>query len=124
MYSQQLKERFYKTKYAGELKDANGIGQEGNMKCGDNMKLFLKINDEEIITQAQFLTYGCMAAIASTDMLCEMLIGMHINEARKITPKELAQKLGSMPSGKFHCSVLGTFALQKAIENYEENKKK
>ena len=124
MYSEQLKKRFYKTTRAGELKDADAIGQEGNMKCGDIMKIFLNINKEGIITRAQFLTYGCMAAIASTDMLCEIVEGMHIDKAEKLTPQELALKLGSMPSGKFHCSVLGTFALKKAIENYRENNKK
>lgn len=123
MYSDTLKQRFYNTKYAGELKDANAVGEEGNMKCGDIMKLFLKIDDKGIIQKAQFLTYGCMAAIASTDMLCEMLIGMHIDDAEKLTPKELAEKLGKMPDSKFHCSILGTFALKNAIKSYKEKEK-
>ncbi|MFW5977086.1 MAG: iron-sulfur cluster assembly scaffold protein [Candidatus Nanoarchaeia archaeon] len=120
MYSDTLKQRFYNTKYAGELKDANAVRQEGNMKCGDIMKLFLKIDDNGIIQKAQFLTYGCMAAIASTDMLCEMLIGTHIDKAEKLTPQELADKLGKMPNAKFHCSILGTFALKNAIRSYKE----
>jgi NifU-like protein involved in Fe-S cluster formation len=121
MYSDELKKRFYKTTRAGELTSANGVGQEGNMKCGDIMKIFLEIDNKKIIKKARFLTYGCMAAIASTDMLCELVEGMSIDEALKITPQELSKKLGNMPSGKVHCSVLGTFALKNAINNYLEN---
>jgi NifU-like protein len=95
MYSETLKQRFYNTKYAGGS-----------------------------IQKAQFLTYGCMAAIASTDMLCEMLIGMHIDDAQKLTPKELAEKLGKMPDAKFHCSILGTFALKNAINDYKGKQNK
>jgi nitrogen fixation NifU-like protein len=97
--------------------DANARGQTGNIKCGDAMLMLLKI-DNDIITDVRWKTYGCASAIASTSMLSEMVKGMKIEDAYKIRPEELVEKLGGLPSFKIHCSVLGDKALRGAIDDY------
>lgn len=117
MYSETTIEHFRNPKHAGEMTDADAVGEEGNMKCGDVLKVFLKVKDN-VITDMKFLTYGCIAAIASSDMVCEMAIGKTLDEALKITPKDVADKLGVLPALKFHCSVLGMASLKNAIADY------
>ena len=92
-------------------------GQTGNIKCGDQMLMLLKIQDD-IITDVRWKTYGCASAIASTSMLSELIKGMHIAEAYTIRPQDLVEKLGGLPEYKIHCSVLGDKALQAAIDDY------
>jgi len=94
-------------------------GQTGNIKCGDQMLMLLQIKDD-VITDVRWKTYGCASAIASTSMLSETIIGMKIEDAYKIKPQDLVEKLGGLPSFKIHCSVLGDKALRAAIDNYLE----
>ena len=97
--------------------DFNAKGQTGNIKCGDQMLMLLKINDD-VITDVRWKTYGCASAIASTSMLSETIKGMNIEDAYKVRPEDLVAKLGGLPSFKIHCSVLGDKALRAAIDNY------
>jgi nitrogen fixation protein NifU and related proteins len=119
MYSETTIEHFRNPKHAGEMPDADGVGEEGNMKCGDVLKLFIKVSNG-IIKDAQFQTYGCIAAIASSDMVCELVIGKTLDDALKITSKDVASQLGDLPPVKYHCSVLGMAALKNAIADYRK----
>jgi len=96
---------------------ADGRGQTGNMRCGDQMLMLLKITDD-VISAVRWKTYGCASAIASTSMLSEIITGMSIEEAYKIRPEDLVEKLGGLPDFKIHCSVLGDKALRAAIDDY------
>jgi nitrogen fixation NifU-like protein len=98
---------------------ADARGQTGNIKCGDQMLMLLRIKDD-VITEVRWKTYGCASAIASTSMLSEIVKGMNIREAYKIRPEDLVEKLGGLPDYKIHCSVLGDKALRTAIDNYLE----
>lgn len=124
MYSKETLDRFKNPKFVGEMKDADAIGQEGNVRCGDIMKIFLKIDEEkDIIKDIKFQTYGCVAAISASDAMCEIAEGKKLDDALKISSKDIVKKLGDLPRVKVHCSVLGTKALKNAIENYKERKK-
>ena len=122
MYSEQTMKRFQNPKFAGEIQDADAVGQEGNVKCGDIMKIFLKIEDCKI-KDIKFQTYGCMAAIASSDAMCELALGKTLDDALKIKSKDIVSELGGVPKVKVHCSVLGTKALRNAIKNYQKREK-
>lgn len=119
MYNEALIERFRNPAFAKEMDDADAVGEEGNVKCGDVMRIYLKVRDEKI-TDISFLTYGCVAAIATTDAMCELAKGKTLDEAEKITPQDIVNSLGEVPPIKFHCSVLGDKALRKAIRDYRE----
>ncbi len=118
MYSKKVIDRFRNPKNTGEIKNPDAVGEVGNMKCGDVMKIYLKIQDN-IIKDIKFQTYGCMAAIASSDILCELAKDKTLDQALNIKFEEITQGLGNLPPIKVHCSVLGTHALKKAIENYK-----
>ena len=125
MYNQKVIKRFENPKNAGALKGANAIGQVGNPACGDIMKLYLKINDEtKIIEDASFKTFGCAAAIASTDVACDLIKGKTIDEALKITNKQVIQLLGELPAHKIHCSVLAEEAINSAVNDYNKKQAK
>ena len=121
LYSDTVKEHFVRPKNV--LLDeestfhADGRGQTGNIKCGDQMLMLLQIKDD-IITDVRWKTYGCASAIASTSMLSEIIKGMNIKKAYEIRPEELVEKLGGLPDYKIHCSVLGDKALRSAIDDY------
>lgn len=121
-YSEKLKEHFMNPKniLQGEDTDAfDGVGMEGNLQCGDQMMVVIKVDREkEVITDCQWKTYGCASAIASTSILSEMVKGMTLTEAFNISPKDVAKELGGLPENKIHCSVLGDKALRAAINNY------
>ncbi len=121
-YSDKLKEHFMNPKniLQGEnTDDFDGVGMEGNLQCGDQMMVVIKVDKEkEIITDCQWKTYGCASAIASTSVLSEMLKGRTLDAAFHISPKEVALELGGLPDHKIHCSVLGDKALRAAINNY------
>ena len=119
MYSKEVMDHFTNPRNMGEIEDASGIGTVGNAKCGDIMRVYLKI-DDEIITNASFKTFGCGAAVATSSMATEMVIGKTINEALKITNKAVAQALGGLPAEKGHCSVLAEEALHAALWDYAE----
>jgi len=121
-YSKKTLKRFKNPEFAGEIKNPDAVGQVGNPLCGDVMKIFLKVKDN-VIKDIRFKTYGCIAAIASSDMMCELAKGKTIDEALKIKPDDIVNGLGKMPPIKYHCSILGTQALKKAIENYKRSKK-
>jgi len=120
-YSEETIDRFQNPEYTGEIENADAVGKAGNPSCGDVLQVSLKIEDN-VIEKARFKTYGCMAAIASSDELCEMLEGKTIEEAKEITGEDISQELGELPPVKHHCSILGTEALQNALENYKESK--
>ena len=122
MYSKKILNRFKNPKFAGEIKKADAVGEVGNVRCGDIMKVFLKIKDNKI-EKIRFKTYGCVAAIASSDAMCEMAKGKTIEQALKIKDKDIVKHLEKLPPIKLHCSVLGMDALQNAIKNYKKKKK-
>lgn len=128
MYNEKVMEIFKNPKNMGEIKGANGIGQVGNMACGDIMKIYLKINEKEIIEDASFKTFGCVAAIVSSSVACELIKGRTIEEALNFDNNEVIQEVGDLPVHKFHCSILAKEAIEEAIKNYrkkiEKDKKK
>jgi nitrogen fixation protein NifU and related proteins len=117
MYSKETMDRFMHPKYAGELENADAIGEIGNVKCGDIMRVYIKVKDN-IIEDIRFKTYGCVTAIGASDYLCELAKGKTLEDAQKITSKDVVKQMGEVPSIKIHCSVLAQDALKKAIENY------
>jgi nitrogen fixation NifU-like protein len=123
LYSDTVREHFTNPRNAlfGEEADfpCNARGQTGNIKCGDQMLMLLRIEDD-VITDVRWKTYGCASAIASTSMLSEIIKGMNIREAYTIRPEDLVKKLGGLPDYKIHCSVLGDKALRAAIDDYLE----
>jgi nitrogen fixation NifU-like protein len=120
-YTPEVMKRFFKPKFAGEIKHADGIGRVGNAVCGDIMEVFLKV-DKDRIKDIKFKTMGCVAAIASSDAVCELAKGKTLKEAKRINKNQILKKIGKLPQVKHHCSILGEEALMKAIEDYEKKK--
>ncbi|MBC3886964.1 iron-sulfur cluster assembly scaffold protein [Acetobacterium paludosum] len=121
-YTDVVMENFTCPKHVGEIEDANGVGQVGSPACGDIMKIFLKINDNGIIENASFKTFGCGAAVASSSMATDMIIGKSIEEAGKLKNSDVVDALGGLPDVKIHCSVLAAEAIQAAIQDYKNKK--
>lgn len=120
-YSKKTLNRFKNPKFAGEIKNADAVGEEGNIKCGDVMRIFLKVDKNKgIIKDVKFQTYGCVAAIAASDAMCEIVKGKTLEQAEKLTWNDIVKELGNVPPIKYHCSILGTDALKNAIENYKK----
>ena len=123
MYSEKVLERFRNPKNAGEISDANGVGEVGNLVCGDVIKVFIKVKEGRI-EDVKFQTYGCVAAIAASDMLCELAKGKTLDEVLALKYDDITDSLGgSIPPVKFHCSMMGIKALKKAVEEYRKKEK-
>ena len=122
MYNEKVMDVFKNPKNVGEIENADGVGTVGNASCGDIMQISLKI-ENEIIVDAKFKTFGCAAAIATSSTATEMIKGMSVEEALKVTNKKVVETLGGLPSQKLHCSVLAEEAIKKAIEDYQSKKK-
>ena len=123
VYSEKVMEHFMNPRNVGEIEDADGTGEEGNPVCGDMMTFYIKVRDDRL-EDVKFKTFGCGAAIAVSSMVSEMAKGKTLEEALKITPRSVADKLEGLPKNKFHCSNLGAQALNKAIQDYLSKKKK
>jgi len=122
-YNKEVMKRFLKPKNFGKIKNPDGTGSMGNQKCGDIMEVSFKLDKKKKIKEIKFQTWGCGAAIAASDALCEISKGKSLTEAKKITNKDIIKSLGGLPEVKLHCSVLGAGALHKAIKDYEEKTK-
>ena len=118
MYNEKVMEAFKNPKNVGEIENPDGIGTVGNASCGDIMQISLRI-ENDVIVDAKFKTFGCAAAIATSSTATDMIIGMTIEEALKVTNKKVVECLGGLPSQKIHCSVLAEEAIKKAIEDYQ-----
>lgn len=117
MYTEQVMEHFMNPRNMGEMENADGIGEVGNAKCGDIMRMYLKI-ENGIITDCKFKTYGCASAIATSSIATEMIKGHSINEAVALSNKAVVEALGGLPAHKIHCSVLAEQAVKAALADY------
>ncbi len=117
LYSEKVMDHFTNPRNVGKLDDADGIGEVGNAKCGDIMKIYIKVKDG-IITDVKFNTFGCGSAIASSSMATEMIKGKPLSQALELTNKAVAEALDGLPSHKMHCSVLAEEAIRAAIKDY------
>jgi len=117
MYTDKVMDHFQNPRNVGEIVDADGIGEVGNVVCGDIMKIYLKVEDDRI-ADVKFKTFGCGAAIATSSMVTEMVKGKTLDEALRITNKAVAEALDGLPPQKMHCSNLAADAVHKAIEDY------
>ena len=123
LYSEKVMEHFRNPRNVGVIEDANGIGEVGNAKCGDIMKMYFKINEDEVIEDVKFETFGCGSAIASSSMATELIKGKPLTEAMQLTNAAVAEALDGLPAYKMHCSVLAEEAIKSAIDDYESRKK-
>ncbi|HIQ82872.1 MAG TPA: Fe-S cluster assembly scaffold protein NifU [Candidatus Pullichristensenella stercorigallinarum] len=121
MYSEKVMDHFMNPRNVGEIEDASGVGEVGNAKCGDIMKIYIKVDENDVITDVKFKTFGCGAAIATSSRATEMVMGKTVDEALKITNEMVTESLGGLPPVKLHCSVLAEEALHAAIEDYRKN---
>ena len=119
LYSEVVMDHFMHPRNVGTIEDASGVGEVGNAKCGDIMKIYLKI-ENDIIEDVKFETFGCGSAIASSSMATEMIKGKPISEAMKLTNKAVAEALDGLPAHKLHCSVLAEEAIKSALKDYYE----
>ena len=122
MYTEKVLDHFSNPRNMGEVEGANGIGTVGNAKCGDIMQISLKINDEGIIEDVGFKTFGCGAAIATSSMATEMIKGKSIEEALQLSNSAVVEALEGLPPAKIHCSVLAEEAVKAALEDYHKRK--
>ena len=119
MYTEQVMDHFMNPRNVGEIENASGVGTVGNAKCGDIMKIYIKV-ENDVIVDVKFKTFGCGAAIATSSRATEMVKGKTIDEALKVTNKMVADSLGGLPAVKMHCSVLAEEALHAAIQDYKD----
>ena len=122
LYSETVMDHFRNPRNVGVIEDADGIGEVGNAKCGDIMKIYLKI-ENDIIQDVKFETFGCGSAIASSSMATELITGKPVADAMKLTNKAVAEALDGLPAHKMHCSVLAEEAIQSALEDYQRRSK-
>ena len=122
LYSEKVMDHFQHPRNVGKIEDADGVGEVGNAKCGDIMKMYIKVDENEIITDVKFNTFGCGSAIATSSMATEMIKGKSIKEALAISNKAVVEALDGLPTNKIHCSVLAEEAVKAAVEDYYKKK--
>ena len=122
-YTEQVMDHFMNPRNMGDMEDASGVGTVGNAKCGDIMRIYIKV-DNDVITDVKFKTFGCGAAIATSSKATEIVKGMTLEEAEQVTNKMVMEALGGLPPVKVHCSVLAEEALHAAIQDYRERLEK
>ena len=120
MYNDKVIDHFTNPHNVGELEDPDGEGTYGSPVCGDMMKISIRVNDDDVITEARFKTFGCGSAIASSSVATDMIIGKTIDEALEVTNKDVLDELGGLPAIKIHCSVLADHAIKSAIYDYAQ----
>ncbi len=120
-YNEKVLDHFSNPRNVGEIEDADGIGEVGNAKCGDIMKMYIKV-DNDIITDVKFKTFGCGAAVATSSMATELIKGQPISEVLKLTNKAVVEALDGLPAVKLHCSVLAEQAIKSALSDYYTRK--
>ena len=123
LYSEKVMDHFLHPRNVGVIEDADAVGEVGNAKCGDIMKMYLKIEDE-VIQDVKFETFGCGSAIASSSMATEMIKGKPLSEAMQLTNKAVTEALDGLPAHKLHCSVLAEEAIQSALEDYRRRQER
>ena len=117
LYSEKVMDHFRNPRNVGVIENADGVGEVGNAKCGDIMKMYLKI-DDDTVTDVKFETFGCASAVASSSMATELIKGKPVNEVMKLTNKAVAEALDGLPEYKMHCSVLAEEAIRNALDDY------
>ena len=123
LYSDKVMDHFTNPRNVGKIDDADGIGEVGNARCGDIMKIYIKVDDNEIITDAKFNTFGCASAIATSSMATELIKGKPLSEALALSNKAVVETLDGLPPAKVHCSVLAEEAIKAAVADYYARKK-
>ncbi|MDR0426358.1 MAG: iron-sulfur cluster assembly scaffold protein [Clostridiales bacterium] len=118
MYNERVIKEFSSPKNVGELSDANGVGQVGSAACGDIMRISMRINENDVIEDVKFKTFGCAAAIATSSVATDMIKGKTVDEALKLTNAAVVEELGGLPPQKLHCSVLAEEAIKAAVQDY------
>ena len=124
MYNEKVMELFRAPKNAGALRGANAVGKAGNVVCGDIIKIYMSIDEKDKITDASFKTFGCVSAIAASDMTCELIKGKTVGEALNLSNKDVVDGLGGLPPQKIHCSVLAKEAIEDAVKKYRKKQAK
>ncbi len=118
LYSKKVMDHFTNPRNVGKIENADGVGEVGNARCGDIMKIYLKINDDQIIEDVKFNTFGCASAIASSSMATELIKGQPVSKALELTNKAVVEALDGLPAVKVHCSVLAEEAVKMAVKDY------
>ncbi len=122
LYSEKVMDHFRNPRNVGEIPDADGIGEVGNAKCGDIMRMYIKVDDNGIITDVKFFTFGCGSAIATSSMATELIKGKSVREALELSNKAVVEALDGLPVHKLHCSVLAEQAVRAAVKDYYDRK--
>ena len=122
LYSEKVMDHFRNPRNVGKIDDADGVGEVGNAKCGDIMRMYIKVDDEGVITDCKFNTFGCGSAIATSSMATDLIIGKPIEEALNLSNKAVVEALDGLPTHKIHCSVLAEQAVRAAVKDYYDRK--